>query len=222
MSGPEEQRRGPDLDLRDGPTPVVGGAPVETARVEGGRVDGAAAAAPVSPFAGVTGRRTVDALLQTMTQDLVALSGQADLKASIMITASSIVVSVSITATRYSQVRWSLVTLSVFAVAALANAILAVLPRHRSTRVGVGSPPQPVNPLYFAHAATVGADDYVRQIAGICAADATVYEAITRQVHALSFHLEHRKFRHLRRAYAWFVTGFVAAGIAQLVILAVR
>ncbi len=41
-------------------------------------------------------------------------------------------------------------------------------------------------------------------------------------MHALAFHLEHRKFAHLRRAYAWFLAGFVAAGLAQVVTLAVR
>ena len=178
--------------------------------------------APPSPFDGVQGRRSVDVLLQVMTQDLVALSGQADLKASIMITAASIVISVSLSAVRYNEVRWSVATLSVFALVALANAILAVLPRGRPTRVGAGQPVTPYNPLYFAHAAGVGVDDYVREIADVCREDATLYEALARQVHALSFHLERRKFGHLRRAYAWFIAGFVAAGVAQLITVAVR
>jgi len=173
-------------------------------------------------FFDVRGRRSVDVLLQVMTQDLVTLSGQADLKASILITASSIVVSVSLAATRYKEVRWSVATLSLFAVIALANAILAVLPRGKPIRAGAGTPATPYNPLYFAHAAAVRADDYVQEMAEICRDDAALYEAVTRQVHALAFHLENRKFAHLRRAYAWFLSGFVAAGLAQLITLAVR
>jgi hypothetical protein len=174
------------------------------------------------PFAEVSGRRSVDVLLQVMTQDLVTLSGQADLKASILITAASIAVSVSLAATRYKEVRWALGTLSVFAVVALANAIFAVLPRGKPTRAGQGRPVTTFNALYFAHAARVDVDDYVRSVAEICRDDAAIYEASTRQVHALAFHLEHRKFAHLRRAYAWFLAGFVAAGLAQVVTLAVR
>jgi hypothetical protein len=52
--------------------------------------------------------------------------------------------------------------------------------------------------------------------------DATIYEAAARQIHSLAYHLEHRKFAHLRRAYAWFLGGFLAAGVAQLITLAVR
>jgi hypothetical protein len=181
--------------------------------------DGASGAVPA--FAEVRGRRSVDVLLQVMTQDLVILSGQADLKASILITAASIAVSVSLAATRYQEVRWAVGTFSVFAVIALANAIFAVLPRGKPTRAGQGEPATPFNPLYFAHAARVGADDYVRSVAGICRDDATIYEASARQVHALAYHLEHRKFVHLRRAYAWFLAGFFAAGLAQLITLAV-
>ena len=176
---------------------------------------------PVPAFAEVKGRRSVDVLLQVMSQDLVVLSGQADLKASILITAASILVSVSIAATRYKQVRWAVGTLVVFAVIALGNAIFAVLPRGRPTRAGQGEPAAPFNPLYFAHAARVDVDAYVQSVAGICRDDAAIYEASTRQVHALAYHLEHRKFVHLRRAYAWFLAGFVAAGVAQLIMLAV-
>jgi hypothetical protein len=56
----------------------------------------------------------------------------------------------------------------------------------------------------------------------VCRNDASLYEALTRQVHALSSHLERRKFGHLRRAYAWFIAGFVAAGLAQIITVAVR
>jgi Family of unknown function (DUF5706) len=209
MSQDEDQRTGPDIDIRRG---VRDGQDLET---------GLSATAS-APFSDVQGRRSVDVLLQVMTQDLVILSGQADLKASIMITAASIVVSLSLNATRYKEVRWSVATLSLFAVVALANAILAVLPRGRPTRVGAGHPATPYNALYFAHASEIPVDDYVREIAGVCREDASLYEALTRQVHALSVHLERRKFAHLRRAYAWFLSGFIAAGFAQLITLTVR
>jgi len=209
MSRDEDQRGGPEIDVRH-------------ADPDRGYVEPGSSGADGVPFSEVQGRRSVDVLLQVMTQDLVTLSGQADLKASILITAASIVISVSLSATRYKEVRWSVVVLSVFAVLALANAILAVLPRGRPTRVGAGQPAMPYNALYFAHAASVPADDYVRDIAGICRDDASLYEAITRQVHALALHLERRKFGHLRRAYAWFLSGFIAAGLAQLITFAVR
>lgn len=49
------------------------------------------------PLAQVVGRRSVDYLLRNTRQQLVALTGQADLKASIVITAASLVLSISAT-----------------------------------------------------------------------------------------------------------------------------
>jgi hypothetical protein len=198
---------GSDVDLRGGPALAAIASRVGPAAGNG------------EPFDDVKGRRSADVLLQVMTQDLTTLSGQADIKASILITAASIVVSVSLTATRYKEVRWALATLSVFALVALANAILAVLPRGKPIRAGEGIPATPFNPLYFAHAARVDSDAYVETMAGVLREDASIYEAVTRQVHSLAYHLEHRKFAHLRRAYAWFLSGFVAAGVAQLITL---
>ncbi len=188
--------------------------------VSGASVDAGPAVAH-SGFADVEPRRSVDVLLQVTMQDLVALSGQADLKASIMITAASIVLSVSFAAIRYSSVRWGLGTLMVFALVALAMAILAVLPRGTPTRPGVGMPANPFNPLYFAHAATVSPDEYVDRLGALCADNALLYEGMSRQIHALSVHLETRKFRYLRRAYACMLAGFVFAIAAQLISFAV-
>jgi hypothetical protein len=153
-------------------------------------------------------------------QDLVALSGQADLKASIMITAASIVLTGSIATIRYAKVRWGLGTLMAFALCALAMAILAVLPRGTPTRPGAGVPANPFNPLYFAHAATVPADDFVQRLGDLCTDDSRLYEAMAQQIHALSVHLEVRKFRYLRRAYALLLAGFALAGVVQLISLA--
>jgi hypothetical protein len=54
-------------------------------------------AAQADPLSGVVARRSVDYLLRNTQQQLVALTGQADMKASIVITAASLVLSISAT-----------------------------------------------------------------------------------------------------------------------------
>ena len=63
------------------------------------------------PFADVASRHTTDYFLLGLQQQMVQLTGQADLKGSIIITAASIVVSVSATQFSDPELRWSLVTL---------------------------------------------------------------------------------------------------------------
>ena len=61
-------------------------------------------------FAGVEARGSVDYMLRTTQQQLTDLSGQADLKASIVMTTSAILTSVAAARLDHEAVRWSLVT----------------------------------------------------------------------------------------------------------------
>ena len=71
------------------------------------------------PFADVPERITTDYLLYGLQQQMTQLTGQADVKGSIIITASAIVISVSVTQFNVDELRWSLVTLVAFVLLAL-------------------------------------------------------------------------------------------------------
>lgn len=165
------------------------------------------------PFDAVRGRRTVDVLLQSSTQDLVTISGQADLKGSILVTASSLVMSIAITNLDQTSLRPGLLTLMAFCVPALILAALAILPAGRRKR----TEPEK-NPLFFAHAVDIPRPTYVAELARICEDDASVYEAIAAQIHDLSVHLELTKFRYLRWGYVALVMGLVASSMVQAVV----
>jgi hypothetical protein len=102
------------------------------------------------PFADVPSRHTTDYFLLGLQQEMVQLTGQADLKGSIVITAASIVVSVSATQFSDPDLRWSLVTLVAFSLLALLSSILAVFPKFKIHRPG-DQLPDGFNPFFFGH-----------------------------------------------------------------------
>ena len=83
------------------------------------------------PFEGVVGRSSVDYLLTNAVAEMSALTAQADMKGSVVITASSIVLSIASTQFGDSALRWSLVTLVVFVLLALLSSVLAVFPKFK-------------------------------------------------------------------------------------------
>ena len=46
--------------------------------------------------------------------------------------------------------------------------------------------------------------------------DGTVYDTMARDVYALGYYLAHYKYRYLRLAYLFFLTGFVMASLVQI------
>src|SRR5438067_11942804 len=80
------------------------------------------------PFSGVTPRSSVDNILRTAQQHHVQLSVMADTKASILITISSIVLTISLSRSENPQLRPALLTLASACLISLLLAIIAVLP----------------------------------------------------------------------------------------------
>jgi hypothetical protein len=164
-------------------------------------------------------RGSVDTALRNLQQQLVAVTGQADLKASIVITASSITLSLAATKVADSRLRPGLVTLGVFVLVALSCAIFSVLPKYRVN----GRPPVGrFNPLFFGHVALLDFDEYRRAMHGILGDEDRLYDALLSDLHAQSTYLLHRKFRPLRWAYLSLLVGFVAGAGAQVIAELVR
>ncbi len=172
-----------------------------------------------SPFSEVRSRRSVDELLRNVQQALVAYTGQADLKANIVITTSSLVL--TIVATRWSErsLRPGLLALAIGTLLALLTAITVVIPKFRLHRVGeVRHDFEPhENPLFFGHFASMPRDRFVEIVAEIAADDAHLYEAQVMDIHDQGKYLVEKKYRHLRLAYILLALAFLAGGIAQTI-----
>jgi hypothetical protein len=174
---------------------------------------------PGHPFAAVRPRRGVDELMSGLQQSLVTYTGQADLKANIVITTSSLVL--TIVATRWSDdsLRPALGAVAIGALLALLSAITVVIPKFRLPRRGDRRQhfERHENPLFFGHFASMPRDRFVSALAEISANDDVLYEVQAADIHDMGVYLVQKKYRHLRMAYMFLALAFVAGAVAQAV-----
>ena len=165
------------------------------------------------PFADVESRHTSDYFLLGLQQQMVQLTGQADLKGSIIITAASIVVSVSVTQFNVSSLRWSLVTLVVFVLLALLSSILAVFPKFKIHPEPGDQLPHGFNPFFFGHYSQISKARHLEVMAAVLRNDSSTYRVMVEDIYDQGVYLLRNKYRFLRFSYACFLIGFVAASL---------
>lgn len=169
------------------------------------------------PFAEVRPRRAVDELLRNTSESLVTYTGQADLKANIVITTSSLVLTIIATRWNEDSLRPGLSAVAIGTLLALLTAITVVIPKlrlHRKGEVRLGFGPDE-NPLFFGHFASMPRDRFVEVMADIAADDAVLYEIQAADIHDQGRYLIDKKYRHLRLAYSFLALAFVAGVITQ-------
>ena len=166
-------------------------------------------------FADIPERNTGDALLRTTQQHHVSLSVMADTKASIVITVSSIVLTLSLGKWNDPDLRYSVLTLDAFTLLALLLAVLAVLPKYRPWKLTTTELPVGFNLLFMGHFAELSRERFLAEIARSLKTDGSVYCAMANDIYSLGSYLAHHKYRYLRLSYLSFLTGFVLALIVQ-------
>lgn len=169
------------------------------------------------PFRQVPERNTADVILRTAQQHHVQLSAMADVKANIIITVSSIVLTVTFGRTSDPSLRLSSMTLVVFTMLALLLAVLAVLPKYRPLRLQSEQLPPHFNLLFFGHFAELPRERFLAEVARAMKPDGSIYEAMAKDLYGLGYYLSHHKYRYLRLSYLFFLTGFVLASLEQFV-----
>ena len=165
------------------------------------------------PFADVPERITTDYLLYGLQQQMVQLTGQADLKGSIIITAASIVVSVSATQFSDPDLRWSLVTLVAFVLLALLASVMAVFPKFKIHPEPGDQLPPGFSPFFFGHFSQISKARHVELMADVLRDGATTYRVMVEDIYDQGYYMLRNKYRYLRFSYACFLIGFVAASI---------
>jgi hypothetical protein len=166
-------------------------------------------------FADIPERNTGDALLRTTQQHHVSLSVMADTKASIVITVSSIVLTLSLGKLHDPGLRYSVLILDSFTLLALLLAVLAVLPKYRPFKLATTELPPGFNLLFMGHFAGLSRERFLAEIANSLKTDGSVYCAMANDIYSLGTYLAEHKYRYLRFAYLSFLAGFVLALLAQ-------
>jgi hypothetical protein len=164
-------------------------------------------------FAEVGSSQTVDYLLLGLQQQMVQLTGQADVKGSIIITAAAIVISVSVTQFNDSEFRWSLGTLVAFVLLALLSSIIAVFPKFKIHPEPGDELPDGFNPFFFGHYSQISKARHRDVMVSVLRNDSTTYRVMVEDIYDQGVYLLRNKYRFLRFSYACFLIGFVAAAI---------
>ena len=185
---------------------------------------GARAAGPGGQvsFDQVRARSSVDTMLRNTQQQLVALSGQADLKASLLTTAAAVAASIAAAQIGDPDIGWAAGTLLVFLLAALLASVLAVFPKFQVHREPEGELPPHFNPLFFGHYARIPKQRYLAEMLRVVSDDSALYQTIISDLYDQGVYLVTAKYRYLRLSYTLFLVGFVSAGVALAVSTAAR
>jgi hypothetical protein len=168
----------------------------------------------VQRFESIQPRSSVDNLLRTVQQHHVQLSTLADTKASLIITISSIVLTISLSRAGDPSLRAALLTLAVACLLALLLAIFAVLPTFAPRGVRRGHLSR--NLLFFGHFGPLTEDQFLDEMERVMASDALLYETALRDIYSLGTYLYRKKFRYLRMAYVALLTGFILATVVEV------
>ena len=149
-------------------------------------------------------RDTVNAL-RTVQQETLTLSQMADQKASILMGATFVVFSISISRALDGHLPWSLAVLAVFAFLSALLAVLAVMPSVSRAK----QPPVASNLFFFGHFAAMDEEDWMKAVFERLETDEGLVRTMLRDVYQNGLVLHRRKYRYLGYAYRTFVAGLV-------------
>lgn len=160
-------------------------------------------------FRSMKARGAIDNLLRTVQTHHVQLSVMADMKASILITVSSIVATIALSRAGDPRLRPALLTLAVACLISLLLAMIAVLPTFSKRR-------GPRNLLFFGHFADMTEDEYMQAMEQVLQGDDLLYETAIRDIYSLGTFLHRKKYRFLRLAYMALIAGFIIATLVEI------
>lgn len=168
-------------------------------------------------FQSVPERNTADVILRTAQQHHVQLSTMADMKANILLTVSSIVLTLAVARLSDPDLRVAMAVLAGFTLFSLFLAVLAVLPKYRPIRLKDPDGPLPpgFNLLFFGHFAELSRERFEREIASHMQGQGNIYRTMARDLYGLGYYLSRFKYRYLRLSYLFFLSGFVFSSLIQ-------
>ena len=146
-------------------------------------------------------------LVRTAMQMNLALSQMADQKASILMGATFVVFTISVSQARGgAPVPFSLWVLAGSAFFSALFAVYAVLPAIRPPKTGlVGAP----NKLFFGHFTQMSEDEWTDAVVADLKADETVFRAMLHDIYQNGQVLQGKKYKYLGQAYRIFMVGLV-------------
>lgn len=157
-----------------------------------------------------------DQLIRQTRIHHVELSSMADVKANILLTMASVVLTLSLRYISDELLKWPILMLITFCLLTIVLATYAVMPKlplHLRHRDGVKIDDEHFNPLFFGDFTGLTFEEYETMMKEVMSSPASVYKAQIREIYLLGLFLAKKKYRFVRLAYIAFIIGFVASGV---------
>ncbi len=162
----------------------------------------------------------INYLLTQTRSHHVQLSSMADLKANMLLTMASIVVTLAAPQAMKAGSQLPLLVLIGFSLLTILLAAYAVMPKVRLTPHNGGPPdvrsPQ-FNLLFFGDFSVLKYDQFQAEMERVMNDPSQTYEAQVREIYTLGCYLAHKKYRYLRLAYTTFIIGLFASVITAVI-----
>ncbi len=159
----------------------------------------------------------LDQLIRQTRAHHTQLSSMADVKANMLLTMSSLVITFSLRYFEDPYLRWPIIVLTIFCLITIFNAAYAVMPKvNFSFRPDLEE--LNCNILFFGSFMNLKYDEFEEAMEQVLSDPAKAYEAQIREIYELGVFLGRNKYLYIRRAYVSFLMGLVAGGVMLLVV----
>ena len=163
----------------------------------------------------------INYLLTQTRSHHVQLSSMADLKANMLLTMASIVITLAAPQAMKTGSQWPLLILMGFSLVTILLAAYAVMPKI-SLSANLRRTPDVHSPhfnlLFFGDFTTLDYAQYKTEMERVLNDPSQTYEAQVREIYTLGVFLARTKYRFLRLAYTTFIVGLFSSFIAMLLI----
>ena len=163
-------------------------------------------------------RSQLDYMLRETRNQLVKLSQMADVKANILLSISSVLVTIAIA--KLTDPTWKLpiIALVGFLLAAIFFALLTVIPSMPLLRQIKKSTKDPnFNTLFFGDYALVPYEEYLEHMEEVMNDPNRVYEIQVREIYLAGRYLQHTKYNYIKYGYILFFIGALSSVVLYVI-----
>ena len=161
----------------------------------------------------------LDHMIRQTRMHHMQLSAMADMKANILLTVSTVVLTFTLRWVSDPSLKWSILCLQGFCLLTIILATYVVMP-HVPLALRTKTAPDANSPgfnlLFFGHFVGLDYETFASRMEEVMKTPSATYEAQTREIFQLGNFLARTKYRYLRFAYFTLIAGFVTSGIFHL------
>ena len=160
-----------------------------------------------------------DHLMRAAQFHLVQLSSMADMKANMLLTMSSVVMTLAMPQLFKNSHLWPLMILVGACLVTICLATYAVMPKLPLSTTPPDVKSMSFNPLFFGDFTRMSQVDFERTMEEIMSDHNRTYAAQVREMYLLGTFLAKKKYRFLRLAYLSFISGLTASFIGFIIVV---